>query len=64
MLPHPHLLAGSPASCSRGASFAASAQGLQTTVLGVVRDATGGVVPGATIVVTNRDRCRRTVDHR
>jgi hypothetical protein len=30
------------------------AQGLQTSVVGLVRDASGGVVPGVTITVTNR----------
>lgn len=30
------------------------AQGLQTAVVGLVRDASGGVIPGATVTVTNR----------
>jgi len=30
------------------------AQGLQTTIVGLVRDDSGGVMPGVTIVVTNR----------
>ena len=31
-----------------------SAQGLQTAVVGLVRDASGGVIPGVTVTVTNR----------
>ncbi len=54
MLPHPHLTRWIACLVLTGAVVAASAQGLQTTVLGVVRDSTGGVVPGATVVVTNR----------
>lgn len=36
-----------------GASSAA-AQGLQTTIVGLVRDASGGLMPGVTVTVTNR----------
>lgn len=41
--------------CVFGATTAAFAQGLQTAILGEVRDDSGGVVPGASVTVTNRD---------